>query len=154
MEFTFATQKDIQQLTELRIAYTKEDLGSISEADEKTLTEKLPEYFAEHLNKDCIAFVARDEDTIAAVALLIIIEKPCSPKFINGLVGEVLSVYTRPEYRHQGLCSNLMKLLLDCAREKGLDKVELKATDDGYPVYKKVGFADAGSEYKAMVYKF
>lgn len=154
MEFSFATKNDIQQLTELRIAYTKEDLGNISEADEKILAEKLPEYFAEHLNKDCIAFVARDEDTIAAVALLIIIEKPCSPKFINGLVGEVLSVYTRPEYRHQGLCSNLMKLLLDCARGKGLNKVELKATDDGYPVYKTVGFADAGGEYKAMVYKF
>ena len=154
MEFCCACKKDIPQLTKLRIAYLKEDLKTVSADEEKKLEEKLPVYFEEHLNKDCIAFVARDGDEIAAVVLLVVIEKPASPNFINGLVGEVLSVYTKPEYRHQGLCSNLMKLLLAYACEKGFNKVELKATEDGYPVYKKAGFVDAVNEYKAMIYKF
>ena len=35
------------------------------------------------------------------------------------------------EYRRQGLCLNLMKLLIESAKEKGLDKIQLKATEDG-----------------------
>lgn len=118
------------------------------------MKKSLPLYFEKHLNQDCFGFVARDGKTIAAVALLQVIEKPANPHFINGLIGEVLSVYTRPEYRRQGLCLNLMKLLIEGAKEKGLDKIQLKTTEDGYLVYKKAGFVDSESDYKEMVLKF
>lgn len=68
-----------------------------------------------------------------------VIEKPSNPNFINGLTGEVLSVYTRPEYRRQGLCLNLMKLLIECTKEKGLKKVELKDTEEGTRFIKRLG---------------
>ena len=151
MEFSNATKADINQLTELRIAYILEDQKTVSDEDMQSMKKSLPLYFEKHLNQDCFGFVARDGKTVAAVALLQIIEKPANPHFINGLVGEVLSVYTRPEYRRQGLCLNLMKLLIESGKEKGLDKIQLKATEDGYPVYKKTGFVDSESEYKEMV---
>ncbi len=154
MEFGYATKDDIKQLTELRIAYIKEDLKTVLDEDVRIMKKNIPLYFENHLNDDCFGFVAKDGKTVAAVALLLVVEKPASPNFINGLTGEVLSVYTRPEYRRQGLCLNLMKLLIESAREMGLDKVQLKATEDGYPVYKKAGFADCAGEYKEMVLKF
>jgi len=154
MEFGYGKKSDIEQLSELRIAYILEDLGAVSDEDMKIMKETLPEYFEKHLNEDCFAFVARDGDLIVSVALLQVIEKPANPHFIHGLVGTVLSVYTRPEYRRQGLCLNLIKLLLEAAREKGLDKVNLSATEDGYPVYKKAGFVDCESDYREMVFKF
>lgn len=154
MEFGYATKEEIDQLTELRIAYILEDQKRVSADHMQIMKETIPLYFGKHLNKDCFGFVARDGKTVAAVALLQVIEKPANPNFINGLVGEVLSVYTRPDYRRQGLCLNLMKLLIEHAKEKGLDKLQLKATEDGYPVYKKAGFLNSESKYKEMVLKF
>lgn len=150
MEFGYATKADINQLTELRIAYILEDQKTVSDEDMQIMKKSLPLYFEKHLNQDCFAFVARDGKNVVAVALLQVIEKPANPHFINGLVGEVLSVYTRVEYRRQGLCLNLMKLLIESAKEKGLDKIQLKATEDGYPVYKKASFVDSESDYREM----
>lgn len=153
MEFTVAEKKDIKQLTELRIAYIREDQKEISPDVEAKLKKQLPVYFENHLNKDIFAFVAKDGDLVAGVVMLLVIEKPANPNFIHGKTADVLSVYTRPEYRHQGICLNLVKLSQKFAAEKQIDKVELKATEDGYPVYKKAGFVDEKSLYKPMVFR-
>lgn len=153
MEFTVAEKKDIKQLTELRIAYIREDQKEISPDVEAKLKKQLPVYFENHLNKDIFAFVAKVGDLVAGVVMLLVIEKPANPNFIHGKTADVLSVYTRPEYRHQGICLNLVKLSQKFAAEKQIDKVELKATEDGYPVYKKAGFVDEKSLYKPMVFR-
>jgi hypothetical protein len=43
-----------------------------------------------------------------------------------------------------------MRTLLDDARSLGLDVVELHATDDGYPLYQSLGFADDSNTHKPM----
>ena len=43
-----------------------------------------------------------------------------------------------------------MKTLLAEAEEKELSVVELKATEAGYPIYKKIGFSDDVSKYHLM----
>ena len=45
---------------------------------------------------------------------------------------------------------HLIKILLDDAKTKELSVVELKATDDGYHLYKSVGFEDVVSKYHNM----
>ena len=108
MEFTFADTKDISQLAELRIAYIREDQKEILPEAETILNEQLPVYFKNHLNKDIFAFVAKDGKIVAGVVMLLVIEKPANPNFIHGRTADILSVYTRPEYRHQGICLNLV----------------------------------------------
>ena len=44
----------------------------------------------------------------------------------------------------------LMEAMLGDAREMGICVVELKATDDGHPLYLKVGFVDDASKYHNM----
>lgn len=153
MEYTFADKKEINQLTELRIAYIREDQKEISADAEAKLKAQLPVYFENHLNKDIFAFIAKDGKVVAGVVMLLVIEKPANPHFIHGRTADVLSVYTRPEYRHQGICLNLVKLAQNFATEKQIDKIELKATQDGYSVYKKAGFVDENSPYKSMVFR-
>ncbi len=150
MEFTTAEKSDIAELTDLRIAYLKEDFGTLTSDDEQKLRQQIPAYFEKHLNKDAIAFVAKDKSGIAAVALLIIEEKPANPNFIHGKTGEVLSVYTKPEHRRNGYSSKLISMLTDYARQNSIDRVDLLATKLGRPVYKKAGFNEYKSEYVAM----
>jgi GNAT superfamily N-acetyltransferase len=79
-----------------------------------------------------------------------VVEKPVSPSFMSGRTGIVLNVYTRPECRRRGYAKLIMETLLSDANELGLSVVELKATDDGRPLYLSVGFADDESKYHRM----
>ena len=151
--FDMAVKDDISELVRLRIAYIIDDFGSISEYERQCLEEQLPGYFDRRLGKELIAFVARAEGRLIATAYLLIIEKPANPSFLNGLDGEVLSVYTETEYRGKGICTQLMKNLIEYARENKLCRIDLKATDEGYPVYKKAGFEDKPQKYLDMYLK-
>jgi len=152
MEFGIATKDDIDELIRLRIAYMKDDFGSVSASEKEGMEKQLPGYFSRKLGTELIAFVARDNGHIVSVAYLHIIEMPANSVLLNGLYGDVLSVYTEPAYRGRGLCTTLMKQLVEYAREAGLGRIDLKATDDGYSVYEKVGFKETPARYRNMRY--
>ena len=145
-----ASEKDIEELTGLRLAYLQEDLGTISEQDRQCLQIALPQYFRKHLNRDLFVYIAGEEKEILACAFLLVVEKPMSPAFITGKTGTVLNVYTKPEYRKRGYAKQLMNALLEDAKANDLSVIELKATEDGYPLYKSVGFEDVVSKYHNM----
>lgn len=150
MTFEVAVLNDIKELTDLRIAYLEEDNGTMEKEILFSIKNDLPDYFRRHLNDDLIVYVVRNETEIVACAYLLMIEKPMSPAFITGKTGIVLNVYTRTEHRHKGYARGLMKMLLDDAVKRKLSVVELKATDDGYHLYKSVGFTDMVSNYHQM----
>ena len=148
MIFEKATIKDINGLTELRLAYLQEDLGVIT--NKELIQESLPGYYEKHLNKDLMVYVARDEEDIVSCAFLLIVEKPMSPSFITGKTGTVLNVYTKPEYRNKGYAKKLMTMMLEDATAQDVSIIELKATEDGYSLYKSVGFEDVVAKYHNM----
>lgn len=148
MIFEKATIKDINGLTDLRLAYLQEDLGVIT--DKELIQESLPGYYEKHLNKDLMVYVARDDEDIVSCAFLLIVEKPMSPSFITGKTGTVLNVYTKPEYRNKGYAKKLMTMMLEDATAQDVSIIELKATEDGYSLYKSVGFEDVVAKYHNM----
>ena len=153
IKYDVATKDDINELIRLRIAYMMDDFGSVSEDERIALDKQLPDYFLRKLGSELIAFVARDENRIVSVAYLLIIEMPANLMLLNGIYGDVLNVYTEPEYRGKGLATRLMNNLIEYGKKAGLGRIDLMATDDGYPIYKKVGFEDKELKYKDMVYK-
>lgn len=156
MEIIFdeAGEADIDELVRLRIEYMIDDFGSVSDYERECMEKQLPDYFNRKLGDELIAFVARDGNKIVSVAYLHIIEMPANSILLNGIYGEVLSVYTEPEYRGKGLCTQLMKNLLEYGKKRGLGRVDLSATKKGYPIYKKVGFEDKEQRYTEMRYKY
>lgn len=152
MIFEKANANDISTLTDLRIEYLLEDYGEIPQDKLSLISADLPPYFDSHLNKDLFAFVCRDDDIIAGCCFLYISEKPSNPSFINGKTGTVMNVYTRPQFRRKGIAGRLMKMLLAESEKLRLDFVELKSTDDGYKLYRSIGFEDVVSKYHNMKY--
>lgn len=148
--FDQASRDDIDELIRMRLAYMKDDFGSVSDDEEAGMRKQLPDYFNRKLGNDLIAFVARDDKRIVSVAYLLIVEMPANSILLNGLYGDVLSVYTEPEYRGQGLCSQLIQNLIQYGRDRGLGRIDLMATDEGYPIYKKAGFVDKEARYRDM----
>ena len=145
-----ATVEDIDELVRLRIAYMIDDFGSITDYEREAMETQLPDYFQRKLGSELIAFAARAEGRMVGVAYLLIMEKPANPFFPNGLDSEVLSVYTEDEYRGRGICTQLMKNLIDYAKEHEVCRIDLIATEEGYPIYKKHGFEDTTQKYIDM----
>lgn len=152
--FDEATKEDINELVRLRIAYMIDDFGQVSEYEKECMEKQLPDYFNRKLGDELIAFVAKDDGRIVAVAYLHIIEMPANSILLNGIYGEVLSVFTEHEYRGKGLCTRLIQNLIEGGKKRGLGRIDLSATKEGYPIYKKVGFVDKEYRYTDMTYKF
>ena len=105
------------------------------------------------MDKDLFVYVIRENQAIVACAFLLTIEKPMSPSFKNGKTGIVLNVYTCQSYRRRGYAKKIMEILLEEAKRMELSVVELKSTEDGYSLYRSIGFTDDGSRYRMMKWK-
>ena len=148
--YDIANISDIPELVRLRILYMIDDFGSITDKEKEGMEAQLPGYFERELGNKLIAFVARAESRLVAAAYLLIIETPANPFFLNGLDSEVLSVYTEEKYRGKGICTKLMSNMIEYAKANHLSRIDLIATDEGYPLYKKLGFEDKVQKYKDM----
>lgn len=152
--FSEASKSDIKELIRMRIEYMIDDFGGVSDHERECMENQLPDYFNRKLGDELVVFVAKDDEKVVSVAYLHIIEMPANSILLNGLYGEVLSVYTEPEYRGKGLCTTLIKNLIEYGEKRGLGRVDLSATRDGYPIYSKLGFVDKEPRYKDMRYYF
>lgn len=54
--------------------------------------------------------------------------------------GNILNVYTEPEFRKRGLARRLTVAAMDWCRENGVDCVILHASDQGRGIYESLGF--------------
>ena len=75
-------------------------------------------------------------------------EWPANRVFLNGKIGTLLNVYTYPEYRKNGIGTNVVKIIIEEAKKLNVAIIELLATKDGKNIYKKIGFIE--TEDKSM----
>ena len=59
---------------------------------------------------------------------------------VHGHQAVVLNVFTEPAWRRRGLAASLMRHIIDWARTANIDTLVLHASDDGRPLYEKLGF--------------
>lgn len=65
-----------------------------------------------------------------------------------GETAHVMNVYVKEGYRKKGIALNMMKAIIKDAIEKGITHISLDATEQGRPLYEKIGFkpTDEGME--------
>lgn len=140
-----AELKDVEILAEHRIIFIHGIFNL--EVTEKTeqLRKELIEYFRQAIpNKIFIAWLAEYENSIIATSGLAIWQAPLTYSGLGkkGRRGDILNMYTLPEYRKQGIASVLLDKLIEDAKELNLEYVGLHATDDGIGIYKNKGFKE------------
>lgn len=152
---TYRTAKpsDILGLIEMRIAYMTETHPDLSEAAFEQIRTRTAGYFQEHLNRDCVVYLAMDGDIIAGCVFFLLINKPASPLFITGKTGTLMNVFTVEQYRRQGIARRLVSNAIEDGKKWELSYIELRSTNDGYPLYKSLDFIEDKSIYMSMKLK-
>ncbi|MFJ1756465.1 GNAT family N-acetyltransferase [Kitasatospora sp. NPDC088134] len=91
-----------------------------------------------------LAHVADAGDgTLAACAIGVLYRGYDGPSYPGGLWGRVHTVVTDPRHRRRGLAEAVTRALVAELQQKGCSSVELIATEEGLPLYEKLGFAPA-----------
>ncbi|WP_256218372.1 GNAT family N-acetyltransferase [Bacillus sp. MUM 116] len=60
-------------------------------------------------------------------------------------------MYTVPEYRGKGLAKRLLENCIDESKKSGVKRIWLHASEDGEPLYRKMGFSNKDSEMELFL---
>ncbi len=108
---------------------------------ETELREELSKYFNKAMNDNSfVAIIAEIDGKPVGFGGMVIQHIPGNFNLINGLEGYVLSMYTLPAYRKNGIAGEILDRLIDKGRELELGKIYLHASNDGIRLYKNRGF--------------
>jgi ribosomal protein S18 acetylase RimI-like enzyme len=134
-----ATTEDVETLAALRWQMEVERREPASTSDEylQAYTQDVTSALASGFYRAWLA--EADGEAVACVVLIIMVMPPSSQQ-LHRKRGYVSSVYTRPEYRSQGIARRLMDTLVSSARDEGVSKLLLNASSMGEPLYLSMGF--------------
>jgi len=135
-----ANENDIQTLIDYRVEFLKLVFGEPSEEAIAELKKTLLVYFKKELGQNYLSYIAKSGDTIAGMGGMIVREQPGNFKNPLGKMGYFVNMYTLPAFRKKGVCSAILKALINDATANGIGVFELHATQEGERVYIKEGF--------------
>jgi GNAT superfamily N-acetyltransferase len=137
LEFRKANQMDIHDLVALR----KAQLIDEGIEPNQDIDEELIHFFNEKLQDgSLIQWIVVNQGSIVATGAIIFYDFP--PSFTNksGRKGYLANMFTKAEYRGQGIATKLLDTLVKEAQDADVSKLWLAASTHGRPVYKKFGF--------------
>jgi GNAT superfamily N-acetyltransferase len=138
-----ATRSDIDIIIEYRIAFLKEIQGTPSLEQESYVRQTLRQYFTNALQNDTfISWIAENNNTPIGFSGMVLRDQPGTFEMPHGKTGYILNMFTVKEFRKKGVGSLLFQRLIEEAKERKLDRVELHATNEGEPMYRKFGFIE------------
>ena len=147
-----AVLSDAEKLAEIRSIMLKE-LKNVSSEEERIIIEQANfEYFRKTLcDNTFISWFALDnEEIIATSGLSFSVVPPFFP-VSDGKVAYIMNMYTFPMYRNQGIGTELLKRVVDEAKQLGYKKITLNASDMGRPLYEKYGFTKVHNGMEFLV---
>lgn len=140
IKYIIASKDEIELVIKMRLEMARavHNLPSDYIFDDEFLR-RTREYFEE---KEQATVLALDKEVIGAATICYSTILPYV-KNPTGKRGHIMSVYTIDEYRRQGIASQMLKILIDEAKKKGVFQITLDASNLGRPVYQKLSFVDS-----------
>lgn len=146
-----ANIEDIDILTETRITVLRAANQLSDDVDMSEVRAKSYEYYKRALSNDThIAYLVMDEETFVGAGGVSFFE--VMPTFHNptGKKAYIMNMYTKPEYRRQGIAYQTLDLLVTEAKARGITAISLEATQMGWGLYQKYGFVNMKDEMELL----
>ena len=136
-----ATKDDIEDMMSSRLEMLKvvNDLPEDYKYTDEMI-KKSRDYF---LNGNHLSVLAYDEGEVIGCASMSFIRIMPTFDHPTGKRAHLMNVYTRSEYRRQGIARKMVGLLIDESWKAGATEISLDATESGRPLYESMGFVDS-----------
>ena len=118
MKITYSklTEKELDTFIQMRIRQLREE-GAKEKID---LAPALKDYYERHMaDGTFVSWLALDGEKIIGTSGMSFVEKPPYFGCPNGRIGLLSSMFTDPAYRRRGIAKELLRLVIDEAREYG-----------------------------------
>ena len=147
LNYRKATIEDIGLLTRTRIEILLAANGLPDDTDMTEVGRRSEAYYRKALQDGThTAFLAFDADQFVGAGGISYYQ--VMPTFHNpsGNKAYIMNMYTRPEYRRQGIARRMLDLLISDAKARGVTFITLEATSMGRPLYENAGFVPMEDE--------
>lgn len=141
VEIRIATKDDIELLMSSRLEMLK--VVNNLPADYKYSEEIVRESRDYFLNGDHITVLATDDGKVIGCASMSFMWIMPTFSHPTGRRAHLMNVYTRSEYRRQGIARKMVNMLIDETWKRGATEISLDATTMGRPLYESLGFTNS-----------
>lgn len=141
LKYKIASKDDMEFLMQIRLEMLKivNDLPTDYIFSDELIA-KSREYF-ESANQTTVLAI---NEQVIGCATMCYIEMMPTFSHPTGRRAHLMNVYTNSRYRRQGIAFEMINILIDEARERGVTEISMDATESGRPLYKKCGFVESG----------
>lgn len=91
---------------------------------------------------ELVAFVVDGTDGLVSCGIGWVEQHLPGPNNLSGLRGHIANMSTEPGHRRNGHARAVFEALLAWFEERGVTRIDLRATTDGEPLYRSYGFTD------------
>ena len=140
-------EDDLETFINMRITQLREEGAT----EKLNLIPALMDYYHRHMaDGTFVSWLAVDGDKIIGTSGMSFVEKPPYFSCPTGKIGLLSSMYTDPDYRRRGIAKELLRRVVEEARNYGCGSVQITASDMGVLLYTDFGFVKNGNfmQYK------
>ena len=141
-----AKEEQLETVLRLRREMLAVVSGKSGESFKGEFTQLSEEYFKNGDQTTVLAFDGENAVGCATVCYITLMPTADHP---TGKRAHIMNVYVRPDHRRRGIARQMMSVLLDETRDRGVTYISLDATESGKPLYKALGF-DTNEENMGM----
>ncbi len=142
-----ATIDDLDILTATRIEVLRSANHLSDDVDMSEVEKQSYDYYKKALAEEThIAYLVFDEDIFVGAGGVSFFQVMPTYHNPSGNKAYIMNMYTKPEYRRQGIAFRTLDILISEIRNKGICSISLEATEMGKPLYEKYGFTKLNNE--------
>ena len=147
LKYRKADTEDLDLLVQTRIEVLRAANRLSDDADMREVGEQSRLYYRQSLRDGShTAFLVFDGERFAGAGGISYYQVMPTYHNPSGRKAYIMNMYTRPEYRRQGIAYRTLDLLVRDARARGVRAISLEATEMGRPLYEKYGFTAMNNE--------
>ncbi|MDR2117872.1 MAG: GNAT family N-acetyltransferase [Planctomycetaceae bacterium] len=143
-----ANISDIEALVDIRLQFLRYDKPDWAAETDPEIATGIRQYYTEAIpTGECIHWLAESDNRIIGSGALSIRRFAPGLLLRNGKSAYIFNIYIVPDFRKQGIATEIIRRLIADAKQHGVTRLELHATEMGYPVYTKLGFRQPNQKY-------
>jgi ribosomal protein S18 acetylase RimI-like enzyme len=140
IKYIIASMSDMDLLMQIRL----EMLRAVNELScDFEFSQEFIDSSKEYFSSDHQTTVLAIDEGVIGCATICYVDMMPTFSHPTGKRAHLMNVYTKGQYRRQGIAFHMLTVLIERAKERGVTEISLDATKLGRPLYQKCNFVES-----------